>query len=344
MTTLTNEVALPAAYQHCTWRPYTRDDMAALSDLLYADEVSIGITNYRMSVADMLAEYFDGHYNVETSTRLLITPAGQVIARVEVYDQGEPPVRNSMGITIAPEHVGHGLEEVCMGWALRRAREAVARCPAEARVVVQSWVPQQHAHKKAMFEAAGFRVVRHFFRMKIDMAAAPSVPPLAEGYSLRTMRMPDDVEAYMRARVDAWRDHWGYVEQPFEKAVEQFVSWVENDPKWTPDRVYLIIHDASGEVAAFCNTRIEEWGDPTVAHVATLATRRAHRKRGLANFLLRHTFRTYYDLGKPSVTLYVDAASLTGALKLYEDAGMHADQVETTYEVELRGGVDLTTH
>ena len=38
-----------------------------------------------------------------------------------------------------------------------------------------------------------------------------------------------------------------------------------------------------------------------------------------------------------------DASSLTGAVRLYEQAGMRAIQQVTTFEKELRAGVDLAT-
>ncbi len=41
--------------------------------------------------------------------------------------------------------------------------------------------------------------------------------------------------------------------------------------------------------------------------------------------------------------LGVDAASLTNATQLYENAGMHVSRQYNTYEMELRPGKDLTT-
>jgi mycothiol synthase len=61
--------------------------------------------------------------------------------------------------------------------------------------------------------------------------------------------------------------------------------------------------------------------------------------------LLRHTFGEFYPRKKQRVGLGVDAQNLTGALRLYERAGMHSDPKRTyiIYENELRAGVDIRT-
>jgi ribosomal protein S18 acetylase RimI-like enzyme len=73
--------------------------------------------------------------------------------------------------------------------------------------------------------------------------------------------------------------------------------------------------------------------------------RRTWRKQGLGLALLLHTFGEFYRREKPRVGLGVDAQSLTGALRLYERAGMHSDPERqyVSYEKELRSGVELRT-
>jgi len=62
---------------------------------------------------------------------------------------------------------------------------------------------------------------------------------------------------------------------------------------------------------------------------------------GLA--LLRNALGEFYRRGCGSVELLVDSDSLTGALRLYERAGMRAFRTQLIYEKELRAGVDITT-
>ena len=76
--------------------------------------------------------------------------------------------------------------------------------------------------------------------------------------------------------------------------------------------------------------------------VASLAVRPARCRRGLGLALLRNALGEFRRRGCASVELLVDSESLTGALRLYERAGMRAFQTQLIYEKELCPGVDIT--
>ena len=82
--------------------------------------------------------------------------------------------------------------------------------------------------------------------------------------------------------------------------------------------------------------------DEGIGWVSSLGVRRPCRKRGLGLALLRHAFSEFYRRGKRKVGLGVDAQNLTGALRLYENAGMHVHQTFDQYEKELRPGVEIS--
>jgi mycothiol synthase len=75
--------------------------------------------------------------------------------------------------------------------------------------------------------------------------------------------------------------------------------------------------------------------------VNELGVRRAWRKRGLGSALLKHAFVAFHADGKKRAGLGVDASSLTGALKLYEGAGMRIQRQFNMYEKEMRPGREL---
>ena len=64
--------------------------------------------------------------------------------------------------------------------------------------------------------------------------------------------------------------------------------------------------------------------------------------RGIALALLHHAFREFKKRGQQRVGLGVDATSLTGANRLYEEAGMKPTRQINVFEKELRSGVDLS--
>ena len=58
--------------------------------------------------------------------------------------------------------------------------------------------------------------------------------------------------------------------------------------------------------------------------------------------MLLHSFGEFYRRGKRKVALGVDADSLTGALRLYEKAGMRVLRQFDMYEKEIRPGKEIS--
>jgi len=96
------------------------------------------------------------------------------------------------------------------------------------------------------------------------------------------------------------------------------------------------------EIAGISLCRPYAYDDPDMGFVNVLAVRRPWRKRGLGLALLRHSFNEFYHRGKRKVGLGVDAQNLTGALHLYEKAGMHVHRQFDSYEKELRAGREIS--
>jgi ribosomal protein S18 acetylase RimI-like enzyme len=100
---------------------------------------------------------------------------------------------------------------------------------------------------------------------------------------------------------------------------------------------------AGDEIAAISLCRAQITDDPEMGFVDTLGVRRPWRRQGLALALLHHTFTEFKNRGQKRVGLGVDAASLTGATKLYEKAGMHVSRQFDNYAKILRPGKDIST-
>ena len=113
-------------------------------------------------------------------------------------------------------------------------------------------------------------------------------------------------------------------------------------PSLRPD--VIVVHTPVADVAG--NTELlavaNSFEDAEMGWVGTLGVRRPWRKRGLGLALLRHSFNEFYRRDKRKVGLGVDAQNLTGALRLYESAGMHIDLAHDFYEKELRPGREIS--
>jgi len=179
--------------------------------------------------------------------------------------------------------------------------------------------------------------------MEIDInSGAPrGAPEWPEGIVVRAMRVGQDERAAIQAVRESFRDHWAYVEQPFEEEFERWQHFMKNDKDFDP-AIWFLAWDGD-EVAGVSLCWPKTNGDPDMGWVGTLGVRRPWRRKGLGLALLRHSFGEFHRRGKKRVGLGVDAHSLTGATRLYEKAGMYVARVYNVYEKELRPGVDLST-
>jgi ribosomal protein S18 acetylase RimI-like enzyme len=73
-------------------------------------------------------------------------------------------------------------------------------------------------------------------------------------------------------------------------------------------------------------------GDPAFGWVEVLGVGRPWRGRGLGLALLRHAFVEFAARGATRVGLGVDAENTTGAVRLYERAGMQPVRRQDVYE------------
>jgi ribosomal protein S18 acetylase RimI-like enzyme len=106
--------------------------------------------------------------------------------------------------------------------------------------------------------------------------------------------------------------------------------------------MFLAMDGLSGEIAGINLCRPHSFDDPEMGWVGTLGVLRPWRKRGIGLALLRHSFNEFFRRGYRKVGLGVDAQNLTGALRLYENAGMHVRQAFDQYEKELRAGTEIS--
>ncbi len=89
---------------------------------------------------------------------------------------------------------------------------------------------------------------------------------------------------------------------------------------------------AGDEIAAGTICTADTYGG---GFVQILFTRRPWRKQGIGQALLADAFRRLWERGERSVGLGVDAASDSGAFRLYERAGMTPRLGWVMYEKEV---------
>jgi ribosomal protein S18 acetylase RimI-like enzyme len=179
-----------------------------------------------------------------------------------------------------------------------------------------------------LLESRGYRDIRRFYRMAISLDGPPPPPEWPEGIEVSTFDLAEARELHA-AREEAFADEWNHVEEPFEHFERRVLQSGRLDPT-----LWWVARDR-GEIAGFLLAAWKTHGD--AGWIASLGVRRPWRRRGLGLALLRHALGEFHRRGERLVQLGVDAASPTGATRLYERVGMRVEREEVLYRKELRG-------
>lgn len=291
---------------------------------------------------DIRNEWVSPGFDPAEDIRLVLAPDGEMVGYIEVWTVAKPPVHPWIWGRVHPDYEGLGIGTWMLQWAEKRALQALPTIPEDLRFAPRVGTHRQAETPKKLFEDMGYSYIRSGYRMLIEMDEPAPEPVWPDGITLRTCNAETNAEAIYRAFVDSFRDHFGFVEEPFEQGFERFRHFQLSGQDFDPTLIFLAIDEASGEIAGFniCQPQVHD--DPEVGWVSILGVRRPWRKRGLGLALLRHSFNEFYRRGKRKVGLGVDAQNLTGALRLYENAGMHVHQAFDQYEKELRAGTEIS--
>jgi mycothiol synthase len=287
-------------------------------------------------------EWVSPNFDPAEDICLVFAPNGQMVGYTEVWTTVKPAVHPWMWGRVDPEYEDLGIGSWMMHWAEQRALRALSEVPSELRFAPRVGTFREAIKPKKLFEDMGYRHIRSSYHMLIEMDAPVPEPFWAEGIALRTFNPEIDAEAVYCAETDSFRDHFGFVEQPFEEGFQRFKHFVLGAQNFDPTLVFLAIDEPTGEIAGFSICRPHSYDDPDMGWVGTLGVRRPWRKRGIGLALLRQSFNEFYRRGKRKVGLGVDAQNLTGALRLYESAGMQVHQAYDQYEKELRPGREFS--
>ena len=327
---------LPAEY---TARGGTLEDYKIAFDLLNLHSMRLNGCVDLLDPELLRLDWLNEGFKPETDIRMVFAEDGTLAAFIECWQTQEPPVHPWVFGMVHPDHWGRGLGSHLVTWAEDRASAALEKCAPDLRVAPRTGTVAHNHAAKTLFEGLGWRHIRSFYRMMTDLDSAPEVPPLPEGITIRPYNPETELEAVYLTMWDAFKDHFGVIVPPFEKGLAEFKHNFLEDPGYDP-RFWFVAMDGD-QMAGICICRRVDAEDPECGWVNELGVRRDWRKRGVGYALLKQAFAAFYADGRKRAGLGVDSQNLTGALRLYERAGMHVARQFDQYEKEMRPGKEL---
>jgi hypothetical protein len=95
--------------------------------------------------------------------------------------------------------------------------EAFARTEHAKKILLAA--PEPDTAGRALFELRGYREVRRFYSMAIELTEAPSEPVLSDGLVVDELR-DDEYDAFYAALNESFAEHWEWHPKPFDEWLE----------------------------------------------------------------------------------------------------------------------------
>lgn len=328
---------LPEGY---TIRRLDLIDAGPVAEMINAHSfATLGVPN--TSAEENAAYWQVPGFDIDRDALLVVDADGKPAAYADVSDSNDPHVHIFTYGVVHPQHAGRGLGSYLADWIVERGCSGLWRAPEGARVVLVQFIPVQEQAGARVLKSRGFEHVRGSYLMRIEMDVEPEAVESPAGITIRPINMNTEFESAVRVIRTAFRDHFGFVEEPFDQSMKRWEYIAKTSPHFDPSVWYLAFDGSEVAGVCYCTPHVEE--DPEMAWVNTLGVRREWRGRGIGHALLRTSFLEFYRRGFRKVGLGVDAQSLTGATRLYEKAGMHVFREYHAYEKEIRPGFELAT-
>ena len=181
--------------------------------------------------------------------------------------------------------------------------------------VLKMFAPERADALRNLLESRGFAFENFSLRMAAELDDEPPNPEWPQGIWVRTFRGDEDARAVYKVHQETFSDLRDHSRDSFE-------DWRHWSLREGLDPELWFLAEADGDLQGVCLCRPSWEGDPNFGWISVIGVRRPWRGRGLGLALLRHSFRELRARGKTRVGLGVDAENATGAVRLYEKAGM----------------------
>jgi mycothiol synthase len=301
--------------EHLSLVPAVHTDAAAVSAVVAGLECSLyPQLSTSFSHEDLVEEW--ASLDLKRHTRV-VRDADRIVGYGVVRDKGE--LWRAEGYVHPAAH-GRGI-----GKLLATALERDAAAGGARRI--QNGVYELDAAACRLLESIGYRPVRIFREMRIELAAPPPMPTWPEGLRITAFDPERDAVAFHAAEQEAFAEHWEYTPRDFDFWSREHLTSERFDPA-----LWCVVR-AGDEIAAGTICTAATYGGGFV-HI--LFTRHPWRRHGIGAALLADAFRRLWERGERSVGLGVDTESRAGAFRLYERAGMTPALGWAMYEKEIR--------
>jgi mycothiol synthase len=232
---------------------------------------------------------------------------------------------------VDPAHGRRGIGAALFGWNESRLRDIAGGHDGVQETLLEVWSNDRNEGATALARAFGYEPITYAAEMVRPTADDLPEHPLPDGLEIRPVR-EEDIRTIWEADVEAFRDHWGFVEQT-ETDYQRFRAYPYLDP--TLWKVAWDEQGVAGQVKSFIDTAANEEHGRKRGWTEQISTARRWRRRGVAKALIVESIRELASRGMTEVALGVHTENPNGAFDLYAGLGYEVVKTWTTYRKPL---------
>jgi mycothiol synthase len=316
---------LPAGY---TARRPTLHDAAPLLSVVHATERDV-LGRDDSTLAEVRELLSSRRTPPETDHWLVEGDSGVVAWGMVTDDFGGEQI--DLDVYADPGHPS-AIGEMLLDVLLHRGRD-LARSRENGEVTVGAGVIVGDEPYAAALRARGFVAERRFNRLRVDFDGSYPFPTAPAGVALESFDAGSDGAwaDWHAILFESFAEHWGFEEVSLAAWREALDA--EEDPEFRRWRFAVV----DGERAGICQAsgRFASEGGGWIRNLGVVSSARG---RGAGRYLLEQTLASYAADGRRWAGLGVDTGNVSGALRLYESAGMRPWMQIDAFRRRLRAG------
>ncbi len=325
-------ISVAAQVQGVSFRPFRgTPDYPHLARIITASAKGEG--NDRVETAEGIASGYEHLERCDPEHDLLVAVVDGVpvgYTRVWWDQEADGPRVYKSVCFLDPAFGGRGIGTALLAWDEERLREIAAEHDARDKLL-EAWSNDANVAATSLIRDAGYERLTYAAEMVRPSVEDLPDHPLPEGLEIRPVT-EDQLRAIWEADVEAFRDHWGYVE-PTEESYQRFLAFPYNDLSlW---KIAWDDEGVAGQVRSFVNTAENEEHGQMRGWTENISTARRWRRRGVAKALIVESVRELAARGMTDVALGVHTENPNGAFDLYAGLGYEVVATWTTYRKPL---------
>jgi GNAT superfamily N-acetyltransferase len=308
------------------------EDFKLMAEIFNASNAADNIKE--ASSAEKLAHYYDHNKEVDRFKDIVFAEIdGEAVAYGHTFwkEEHEGPLVYFVAGYVIPEWRRKNIGTALFAINEDRCRELAANHDSDKEKVLHGWSASTELGCNKLFIDRGYEEIRYFYLMLRDLSEPIPSSNIPKGLNIHPVK-EDQYREIFEASNEAFRDHWGHVEQ----SEEDYQRWVKD-----PDRnesIWKVAWDGEQVAGMVLNYVFADeneklgvnwgWTDP-------ICVRRPWRRQGLAKALILESLELLKEKGYSHAALGVDTKNPSGALTLYESTGYKIDEHWTDYRRKM---------